>query len=1006
MRVIDQARLGFRAGKSDKVYEVDLVEVATDQYVVNFRYGRRGSVLREGTKTALPVALDKARALFAALVGEKTRGGYRPLGDAAAAPAPVRPQLNQDERRARSEQALLAALARGQRDARPLHLTVREVGERGLSQAEPLLLELLAAKQAPSGIEPAAFRHLVIAALARCGSVVDVPALGAIVHDAKAPRHLRDVTRLALVMTGGAEQQSRVRELVPVSLRPSAGGDASGLISTLEQLLAERPAQAHAAIYALYLGAPVLVDAEADPEGALARRAVLAVARVASLRGEAFGLLRTLNWAAEIRRDAQLFALLARRFDERVPRVARARLQYFRRRAARTLRRLGALASADYVRFASELLLSYRSEHAEPVCDTPYGRWDELARYHALNFVLYRNSPRYEPAAHQRATWRCRGGYRPGQPAPRMREEAYPALWDAAPDALWRLGCSDAATPIIHFATRALAAQTAFLAQLSDAVVGAALATTHTLMRLLAFEVARVRPLSAALARGALASGIREADDWVVRGAESAADRLAADPELLALLLTTARGDLRPRVQQLVAGLPLSASAAQSVVLHAIAILMQLSSEPNANERATGAAALLVQLVPQALSQLGFDVIRDLLAHALPAVAELGAELALQRSRAGVLQPGLLDALLVSPHANVRAIGARIVADTPPALIKDEPELLAHFALAGNAELRSGTRALLAEVARAYPEVGAQVASLLIDALLRAQPAGVPAHVVSLLKHELAACIPKREAKSVLALLAALSPHAREAGGILLAQLGPDELELDAIVRLASHEILLVRQGAWALASAARERFLLAPIALARLCDARWEDSRAFAFGFVRSFPASALTPDGVIAICDSVQPAVQAFGQGLLRELWQDEHASRYLLRLSEHPSTPIQQLVAGLLQQHASGKLDMLQQLLPYLATVLTQVNRGGVAKQRVLEFLRKESLASPEAASLLAPLLERQSLTRAVSQRAPLIATMVGLRARYPQVRLPITAIEPPLHARSNARSSHGV
>jgi hypothetical protein len=42
VRVIDQARLGFREGTSDKVYEVELVEVATNQYVVNLRFGRRG----------------------------------------------------------------------------------------------------------------------------------------------------------------------------------------------------------------------------------------------------------------------------------------------------------------------------------------------------------------------------------------------------------------------------------------------------------------------------------------------------------------------------------------------------------------------------------------------------------------------------------------------------------------------------------------------------------------------------------------------------------------------------------------------------------------------------------------------------------------------------------------------------------------------------------------------------------------------------------------------------
>jgi len=88
--VIEQARLAFRQGTSDKVYEVDLVEVASGQYVVNFRFGRRGTALRDGTKTAAPVDLARARAMFGKLVAEKTAGGYRALavpGPASPAPA-------------------------------------------------------------------------------------------------------------------------------------------------------------------------------------------------------------------------------------------------------------------------------------------------------------------------------------------------------------------------------------------------------------------------------------------------------------------------------------------------------------------------------------------------------------------------------------------------------------------------------------------------------------------------------------------------------------------------------------------------------------------------------------------------------------------------------------------------------------------------------------------------------------------------------------------------------
>ena len=89
MRVIDQVRLHDRDGSSDKVYEIDLVEVAPGQHVVNFRSGRRGAALRDGTKTPLPVDLARARTIYDRLVAEKEAGGYRRTAAEPACPAPA-----------------------------------------------------------------------------------------------------------------------------------------------------------------------------------------------------------------------------------------------------------------------------------------------------------------------------------------------------------------------------------------------------------------------------------------------------------------------------------------------------------------------------------------------------------------------------------------------------------------------------------------------------------------------------------------------------------------------------------------------------------------------------------------------------------------------------------------------------------------------------------------------------------------------------------------------------
>jgi hypothetical protein len=373
--------------------------------------------------------------------------------------------------------------------------------------------------------------------------------------------------------------------------------------------------------------------------------------------------------------------------------------------------------------------------------------------------------------------------------------------------------------------------------------------------------------------------------------------------------------------------------------------------------------------------------------HPLAALGELGGELIMRHAHRDSLPGDLIEAMLGSPHATVRLLGGRLLALTPPEIAKDDLEALVLFCTSGNAELREGTRTLVAAIAQKYPDVGLALADRLIDALLRAQPPGAPAHIITLLRGELAGVLPKKPAVTILRLVAALSPHARDAGGLLLHQLGPDDIGLDDIGRLASHENRAVREGAWALARASVPRYRLAPVALAKLLDSSWEDTRAFALDFIRKdIGGDKLSADAIITICDSIRPEVQELGKALLLEQFRDADAGKYLLRLAEHPSTNLQLLVSALLDRHATN-VEKLSALVPYFATVLTQVNRGRIAKERVIALLRREAQKSAETAAVLAPLLDRQSATAAITQKHPLIATMVEVHHLYPDIPLPI-------------------
>ena len=119
LKLIKTIALEFREGKSDKVYEVNLCEVGPDRFVVNFRYGRRGAKLQSGSKTAVPVARDKAERIYDSLVDEKVGKGYHEPGATPAA-APQAPSSAATgsapvDVAARREAAILARLRYAER---------------------------------------------------------------------------------------------------------------------------------------------------------------------------------------------------------------------------------------------------------------------------------------------------------------------------------------------------------------------------------------------------------------------------------------------------------------------------------------------------------------------------------------------------------------------------------------------------------------------------------------------------------------------------------------------------------------------------------------------------------------------------------------------------------------------------------------------------------------------------------------------------------------------------
>lgn len=1057
MKLIRRVSLGLREGNSDKVYIVDLCEVSNKKFVVNFQFGRRGQALKDGTKTDNPVSEPVARSIFAKLVDEKTRKGYSEtsLAAAAASPAPTAATPPPARRRGAAltrEEAVLARLRgenAGFRRPWPLERVAWRAGEMRLKAAVPLLIDKLG-----SGTDR--LDYCLAWALSRCGDESTFaaicqarrkpglkPADAALGVSQLVPKASKSdaVERMALEMLRAwsdelkAAVAARALAALPAGLRhvvesndPDACTDA----------VARSLARGESAVVLEHL---YRIDSPA------VRPAVIAALRTLPFVPGSFRTARHVFKLAEVRGDALVFGLLAHRVektphnfasrrgtyvDGRWTEIAKelrkpdSRLAYgertrgyLRNRAWRSLQRVASLGdAAAYVRAAVGVLLPFTdADGQEPRSMSRYDyssrktkttHWDRFAPYLAFNYILHGNGGRYELKGRTR-TWRCTGRYKPGDPAPEQREEMFPALWDQVPVGLLHLIAESECPPVHTFAARALRANKEFCDELDVDTIAMLLGRPYEVTARLGYDLAVARydaqnpdfDLVAALAN----APIEEARKFARVCIDANRSLFAGARDLMVSLILSRWADSRAHARTLLSSIALPPGVAESLIARAIATMQGFPQDEQHEHRSREGGEILLRAFGRQLRSLGLNVLRDLVRHPLAGVQLFAAEVLLAHDiRPDKLPEDLISALAVeSKHPAVRSLGIRLFGELPDAALMQRVNLLLAFATSGLADQRAAIRPVLQRIAASQPTFGDQIVPPLLAVLIsKEEHEGVHGFVLGLLKTDLGGALGSVSKDAVLRLLRAKYPQAQELGGILLGRnVDPRSLEVGEVARLASHEILSVREAAWKFFRDNKPRVVAELGVAIKILDATWQDSRQFAFDLFRTYSEHEFTPDVLVAVCDSVRPDVQAFGRELVTRFFQETHGHEYLLRLSEHPSADVQLFATNYLERFATGSLERIHLLEPYFLGVLSRVNRGRVAKARVFAFLRAESERSPEAAQLVARLMTRQSLTMAIGDKAASIEAMIDVRHKFPDIPMPVTIKQPPVWTKREVR-----
>ena len=295
--------LHYQSGNSDKVYEVDLCQIASDKYLVNFRYGRRGKSLKEGSKTIQAVSLAEAEKIFDKLITDKKKKGYQNIDDSESITVPQTNNIadivltSEDPRHL----AIINRLAARNEDKWSLERVIWRAGELKLKNVVPLLLRLISTGKP--------LRDYCIAwALGKCGDKKAIPVLKTLAESKTHPEHIQRIAWEAIYQLADQKEREEMRcqkiSELPVAIKDFVQNGTPDFAAALQTYLDHKDYKRYRVLDTLYQ-----IDCE------YTRPIILQIVKAAPFEPNYFKQLRHIFKMAEYRGDGEVFGILAYRFE-------------------------------------------------------------------------------------------------------------------------------------------------------------------------------------------------------------------------------------------------------------------------------------------------------------------------------------------------------------------------------------------------------------------------------------------------------------------------------------------------------------------------------------------------------------------------------------------------------------------------------------------------------------------------------------------------------------------
>ena len=1030
-----------------------------NRFLVNFRYGELDSVLQDGARTLLPVNLDKADELFSELVAAKKEKGYIERGDFEFQQEQEKRQLEKKEKLNKecsdteevvsptaelispldesleiNDETLQIQSDLGPED--PLHSNLQENRILDYLSSEEIRKEWswplsrviwrageLCLASAADLIAQEVERHGHIVdysiawSLGRCGNKSHLPVLTLLKNSQS--RMVRDMANESFVylapMAIGDQYLDELKRSLPFPLQDAIKlHDTDSIASISLSILSQKHYQQSLAgckspstellmkIYTLAI------------THSACHQAIVKILEQLSLREKGFfKAFRRLLKLSEFRLDGIVYGLISQRIDAspaswRQPYFKEKTKKYLQKRILRTIKQLGQDRHEQYVPMAMGILFAIKDEHAdtEKRFEYAYKKWNipkdidtrfnGYSRFIAFNYILFGNSDRYEISKNG-LSWRCLSSKEPSEVV--VREDAFPGLWDQAPDKLLCLLLNSQCRLVHEFAVKALNDNKKYCSSISVEEIVKLLKVPYECTNEFALSLAKSIYLPEYpridLIKACASSKFQSVRDTACQWLEANPAILINQPSFLTSLMLVPHVDIQEWLDFYFKDLHLSNTEKLSFLYECLEDL-RLVEEHLLRDR----QEFIVNFIERYFRpnvKLDLKKIESLWLsndYGQPSVDSythlIGKLLIAFPIGVAELSEALIRCFVQSPSAECRAIGLKLLENMDDKSLLARCAIIIDYCLNPPKGSEDVAYFLLAKIVGGNETQAHELVSCCVDRILLADIEMKPQILllVRYLERHFKDDLHHIEAATRFSLLFHPITEVQNLGLLSLTQSAASSHSVYQWSKLSHHNAIAVRQWAWSAFLSDDRRVNSALDDALAMLESPWPDTLEFAVSYLDQYIApDKWTAERLMFLIDHPHSQVRKVGQLLIQKTFNPQDGLNFALKLVQHPREDIQYFATHFLFLYAKQNVEVLNKMEGVLLTIFLSVRSKRSLKNRMMKFLTLQAEESVACAEFLIHLIRQVLDSHCQKDQSLYLQTLVKVQRYHPELEFPI-------------------